>query len=215
MPAVFGAECSSCGHIGQVVSDGYRAVFCDTPLPTDFPHSEDPYLAILHHPGEQRCSEAIERHLAPEPVSDRWVTVEKRYCQGCGHLFEIRRLVAPPQVGCRPYLIGLGLCAAVGIGAVFWFPLEWPQGCGAGLVATWASFFLVTLALGSVDWWLTRIAQHRLEERQPDRVRRVNTPHTCPQCGADDSRVPGRVRSPIPCVNCGERTAVVRCVGKS
>lgn len=215
MPTVYQAVCRGCGHEGSVTSDGYRAAYCDTPPPANVRHWDDPHLGILAHPGESYCLEAIERHLAPEPVAGRWVSVERRYCRGCGHSFEVRRLIAPTQLGCRTLLAGLVLSVLSGVVFVFWAPWGWEPGCGTGLVVFFVGYTLVALNLGGVERWMFHIAQRRLEERHPDRVRRVNTPITCSKCGADDSRVPGQVRSPIPCDECGERAVVVRCVGKS
>ena len=217
MPLLYRAECASCGHAGRMTSDGYQAIYCDTQPPESVSHPDNPNLGILAHPGEQYCLETIERHLHPEPVTDRWVMVVRRYCLGCGHLFEVRRLQAVRRVGCWPYLAGLVLSVAVGLAILFGVPSP-PNvgvfaGCCLGVSVSWLCFLGVACLLALLDARLTHQAQVRLEKAHPERVNRVNTPRCCPHCGADNSQPPGRVRSPLPCVECGERSAVVRRVG--
>lgn len=215
MPLLYRTECGSCGHIGQMTTDLYWAVYCDDPYPTPFPHPDDPHLAVLRHPGEQRQLEAVQKHIGPQPVVERWVRIEERYCRGCGYSFEIRRLTTSRRVGCWPYIVGLGLSVAVGSGTALLPSPDRSPGFVAGVFAAWGTGLLVLLILGGVEALLTRLAQRRMERRHPGRVRQVNTARTCPRCHADDSRSPGRTKGPIPCLGCGGRSAVVKCVAIS
>jgi hypothetical protein len=215
MPLLYRTECGSCGHDGPMTADLYWAVYCDDPYPTPFLHPDDPHLAVLRHPGEQRQTEAIQKHLAPEPVTERWVKVDLRYCRGCGHLFEVRRLTTVVRVGCWLYSIGLLLSVAVGSGIALLPSPDRSPGFVVGVFGALGTCLLVALLLGGVEALLTRRAQRRMERRHPDRVRRVNTARGCPHCQIDDSREPGRMKGPIPCLGCGGRSAVVKCVAIS
>lgn len=214
MPAIFRSECSACGHLGVPTSDGGNAIYCDEPFPTEHPHTDDPQLFVLHHPGEGRALEVVKRHLAPDRVDDRWVKLEPHYCHDCGHLFETRRLAALSRVGCSHLLACLVASTGVGIW-VWWQADALPVACFSGLVG----FSLTAIALlwvaSVLDAKLTRSAQRRLEAQHPERVQRVNTPQCCPNCSSSNIVPPRKVRQSIPCEGCGQRTVRVRLIGKS
>jgi hypothetical protein len=165
-----------------------------------FLHQDDPRLIVLAHPLERSILRSTGYTLTTCALAGRYVQIHQVICRNCGTLFDVRRLTAPPLLGC-PVGLAAGLAAGVLVGIQ---DESFCLGVTTGYLTAIGVMLLLHFPAALFVRW-----------RYRERARAIEGLGECPQCGSRDRAVVPTCKERLPCPACKQRTQAIRTVGMS
>jgi hypothetical protein len=188
---VYQGTCSACGYTSPPVTAGGLHLLTIVGDEDERRQAGEP-IPVELQPLNAAVLDQYGLSFPTAAWGGRLVEVQRVVCQGCGRAYERRWLTSGRvPVSCSGCLAVIAAAAAVATTAA--------AVAGNVFVGLVAGGFLGAILLATVELGSSRI----IRNRYPHRVAAVDTPSTCPDCGAAAALPPDRLRGPVPCPRCG------------
>jgi hypothetical protein len=200
MSATYQATCTACGWVTPEFPEGYWALLPNSPVRLEHAHREDGELVVLRHPLDESILREYGYTFESARLSGRLVHVRTVFCQECGTLCEVRRVIE-----------GEPLRSLIGQWVIFLVS------CVLGWSFGWRlRHFLIGLAMPVLLMAILLVLASALMGRwvrlvHAERVRRHNRESHCPKCGGRKHFAVSTKPHVVPCERC-RKPALVFCL---